>query len=922
MAALDTATPENFECLGFADFVVDVAGHTLTGAGGRDVPMTRAEFALLVAFLRAPGRVLSRDHLLDAVAGRRSMPFDRGIDVLVSRLRRKIEQDPGSPRLILTAPGVGYRFTERPHTGVARPEPRIGAGEPQPRLTERRQLTVMLCGFGATGGVPAPLDPEDLASSLPGYQALGERVISRFGGIVAKSVNDCVLGYFGYPEAAEDDAEQAVRAGLAMIRYVPSLDGRLRARVGIATGLVVFGTPAGHASGPPAALGEAVEFATQLLGLAAPGTVVISASCRGLTRGRFEYQPLAMTADSFDCPKRAFRVTGERPTASRFEALREGRLTPLFGRTEELELLLRLWRRAASGEGQIVMVSGEAGIGKSRLTAALQEAIAAREERWDRLEWFCSPHHRDSALHPVIAQLERTAGFGYEDTPEVRLAKLEALLAAERPTPEEFDLAAHLLGVPTDGRYPRLDLSPQLRRERTLDALLRWAEVLANTQPVLAVLEDAHWADPTTLELLDLLAARMDDLALLLVVTHRPEFRAPWAGQAHVMELRLSRLSRRDTAAFAEQVAGGAGTLPPEVMEEIVERTDGVPLFIEELIRAALEAGGEVGPQAASPVAPTVPPTLYTSLTARLDRLGATARQVVQAGAAIGREFGHDLLVAIASVPDNALESTLQRLEDAELIHRRGIPPEATYSFRHALLRDAAYSMLLREPRRALHARIAEAIIRLRRDAVEREPQLLAWHYTGAGLAERAIGFWRRAGEQSVAQFANREAIGHFEQALELVEALPPGANRDRFQADLRLAQVAPLMAIHGVGSQAVETCAARVKAFGDRLTDWPGAFAASKVVWHTCLMRQPVPTALPLAHDLLRTAERYGDPAHIAIACRALGYSLYIAGEQGEADPVLARGIALADGLEDADFAVYGENPRIICRINRGMVL
>jgi class 3 adenylate cyclase len=897
MTSPDRSTPEAFECVGFGDFVVDVAGHTLTGGDGRDVPLTRAEFTLLLAFLRAPGRVLSREHLLDAVAGRRSAPFDRSIDVLVSRLRRKIEPDPSSPSLILTASGMGYRFAERPRTSVARPEPMIGAADRQSRSTERRQLTLILCGLGAVGA--SPLDPEDWASLLPGYRALGAQVIGRYGGMLAKSVNDSVLAYFGYPEAAEDDAEQAVRAGLALVREVPSIDDRLCVRVGIATGLVVIGTPSSDPSGLPTALGECVELANQLLGLAAPGRVAISASCRRLTRGRFEYQSLP-TVGGFACSEGAFQVTGDRPSKSRFEAFHEGGLTPLVGRTEELELLLRRWRRAASGEGQIVLASGEAGIGKSRLVAALQETIAAAGEKHERFEWFCSPHHQERALHPVITWLERAADFAYDDAPEARLSRLEAVLAAGEPTQEELRLIADLLGVPTAGRYPSLNLNPQLRRERTFDALIRWVLVLASTRPVLGVLEDAHWADPSTLELLDLLAARMDSVPLLLVMTYRPEFRAPWAGQAHVTELRLSRLDRRDNAALVEQIAGGPDKLAPEVVAQIVERTDGVPLFIEEVTRAALEVAGETSVHAAFRGAARVPATLHASLTARLDRLGATARQVAQAGAAIGREFGHDLLAAIAGVADEALGSALRRLEDAELLHRRGVPPEATYTFRHALLRDAAYGMLLREPRRALHARIAEAIVSLRPDAAEREPHLLAWHYTGAGLVQPAIGLWHRAGERSVAQFANREAIGYFERALELVETLPAGVKRDGLEAELRLAQVVPLIAIYGYGSRAVEACATRAKQLGECLPDWPGRFYAHRVAWSSCLSRQPVPRTVALARDLLVLAERNGDPAQIALACRALGWSLFCAGKPAEADPVIARGVAVADAPAD----------------------
>jgi class 3 adenylate cyclase/tetratricopeptide (TPR) repeat protein len=789
-------------------------------------------------------------------------------------------------------------------------------------VAERRQLTLLFCDLAGSTALSARLDPEDLREVMARYYEVASEVFKQHAGYIAEFLGDGLLVYFSWPTAREHDAERAVRAGLAAAEAVAQITtpaGSLAVRVGIATGPVVVGDILNSdETRKRNVIGETPNLAARLQSQANPGEIVADETTRRLTGAMFEWVNLgASELKGLPHPVRIWRAVGKAAVASRSEALHTRRLSPLIGREEELELLVRRWRRAASGEGQIVLISGEAGIGKSRLVAALQEAIAASGDNCERLEWFCSPHYRDSALHPVIARLERAAGFMHEDAPEVRLAKLEASLAAGHPTPEEFSLVADLLGVPTRGRHPRLDLSPQLRRERTLGALLRRAEALANAQPVLGVLEDRHWADPTTLELLEMLAARVESLRLLLVITNRPEFCTPWAGQARVTELRLNRLGRRDKAALIEQVAGGAGTLSPEVVEEIAERTDGVPLFIEELTKAAVEAGGEANLQA-FPAAAAVPATLYTSLTARLDRLGAAARQVAQASAAIGREFDHDLLAAIAGVPRDAFESALRRLEDAELIHRSGVPPEATYSFRHALLRDAAYGMLLRDPRRALHARIAEAIARLRPEAAEREPQSLAWHYAGAGLAERAIGYWRRAGERSVAQFANREAVGYFQRALQLIEVLPPGAERDRLEADLRLSLVVPLRDIHGSGSDAVEACAARAKELGERLPGWPGRFAAHRVVLGSCLARQPVPRAVALARDLMSLAEGSGDPIPIAIACQALGYSLYITGKPAEADSVLARGIDLADSSGGTEFAAYGQDPRIVCRLDR----
>jgi hypothetical protein len=500
--------------------------------------------------------------------------------------------------------------------------------------------------------------------------------------------------------------------------------------------------------------------------LAEPGAVVLDEATRRLTGALFEWADLG-TAElkGFRHPVRAWRALREGQVESRFVALRSGGAAPpLVGRDEELELLLRLWRRARAGEGQVVLLGGEAGIGKSRLVAALREAL--RGDGHERLDWFCAPQHRGSALHPVITRLERAAAFAPSDAPEAKLAKLRALLAPGDPTQEEVGLVADLLGLRAEGHGPGTDLDARQRRERTLAALLRRVQALAARRPVLGVFEDAHWADPTTIELLDLMVGRAAGLPLLLVVTHRPEFRAPWANQAQVAELRLDRLGPRDSAALVGRVAAaaGAGALPPEVVEGIVERTDGVPLFAEELTRAVLEAGyNGAGAQAV----PAVPATLHASLAARLDRLGPAAKRAAQAGAAIGREFDQDLLAAAVDMPDHDLAPALRRLEDAGLVHRRGAPPGATYSFRHALLRDAAYGMLLRGQRRTLHARVAEALEELRPEAAEREPQVLAWHCANAGLTDRAVALWRRAGERSAARYANLEAAEHFRRALE-----------------------------------------------------------------------------------------------------------------------------------------------------------
>jgi class 3 adenylate cyclase/predicted ATPase len=798
---------------------------------------------------------------------------------------------------------------------------------------ERRQLSVLFCDLADSTALSARLDPEDLREVIGAYHRVVTEALRRQGGYVAKFLGDGVLAYFGWPRAYEDDAERAVRAGLAATEAVRRLEttvGPLAARVGIATGPVVVGEIVGEGEARErGVVGETPNLAARLQSLAEPGAVVLDEVTRRLTGALFECADLGEAAlKGVPHPVRAWRALGEGAIESRYEALRttSTAVMPLIGRREELELLLRGWQRARAGEGQVVLLSGEAGIGKSRLAAALQAAVTASGEPHGRLDWSCSPHHQDTALHPVAARLERAARLTHEDAPGARLAKLEALLAPGDPTPEEVGLIADLLGVPTNGRDPGPDLDPRQRRERTLAALLRRVEALAGRHPVLGVFEDAHWADPTTLELLDRLVARASGLPILLLVTYRPDFHAPWAGRAHVTELRLGRLGRRDNAALVERVAGGAGALPSEVMEEIVERTDGVPLFVEEVTRAVLETGrGAAGAQAtfsaAVPAALAVPAMLHASLAARLDRLGAAAKQVAQAGAAIGREFGHDLLAEVAGLPDSVLAAALRRLETADLVRRRGAPPEAVYAFRHALLRDAAYGMLLRERRRELHRRTAEAIARLHPDIAEREPEVLARHWAEAGAAEAAAGYYRRAGERSVARFANREAISHFQQALELLERLVPGEERDRLEAELRLAQAVPLTAIHGHGSEAVEACALRAVELGERLSGWEGHFAAHRLAWNSCNLRQPIPRAVALARNLLSSTEGTGELARSAVACRALGFSLFLAGELTEANLVVERGLALADGLAGGAFAAYGEDPRVVCRIHRGQI-
>jgi len=610
---------------------------------------------------------------------------------------------------------------------------------------ERRQLTVMFCDLVDSTGLSVRLDPEDLRAVIGGYHRCVAAVIERSGGFVAKYMGDGVLAYFGYPRADEHDAERAVRAGLALVEAVGRLDtaarAPLQARVGIATGLVVVGDLIGEGEARErSVVGETPNLAARLQALAEPGTVVIAPGTQRLTSGLFDYEDLGPIAiRGLAAPVTASRVLRESGAESRFEALRAAR-TLLVGRDKELALLQRRWQQAKAGKGSIVLLSGEPGIGKSRLAQTLIDHLSA--EPHTRLRLFCSPHYQDHALYPTITQLERAAGFRREDTANERLDKLEAVLAQATDDPgEAVPLLAALLSLPIGGRYRPLDLTPQRQKERTLRALVAQVEGLAARQPVLMLFEDAQWSDPTSLELAGLIADRVPVLPVLLIVTFRPEFAPPWTGRQHVISLALNRLAPRQRAELIAGITGGKA-LPEEIAAEIIDRTDGVPLFVEELTKAVLEAGTQrAAALSATPrTAASVPATLYASLVARLDRLGPVAKDIVQRGAVIGREFGYELLALTTGLATAQLCDALDPLVDSGLVFVRGTPPDAVYTFKHALVRDAAYETLLRSRRQELHARIIEVLEGQFADLVERQPDLLAHHCTEAGLIAKVDG--------------------------------------------------------------------------------------------------------------------------------------------------------------------------------------
>jgi predicted ATPase len=677
---------------------------------------------------------------------------------------------------------------------------------------------------------------------------------------------------------------------LALVDAVGELEAPepLQLRIGIATGLVVVGDLVGAGSAREQAIvGETPNLAARLQALAEPNHIVIAESTRRQIGALFNLADLGpQSLKGFAEPTRAWRVVAENRALGRFEALRSA-ATPLVGREEEIELLLRRWTRTKRGEGQVVLLAGEAGIGKSRLTAALMERISA--EPHTRLRYFCSPQHIDSALYPIIGQMERAAALAHDDTPCAKLDKLDALLAPSATSPEDAGLLAEMLSLANDGRYPILALPPEQRRARTLGALIARVEALARQYPVLMIFEDAHWSDPTSLEVLGRTIDRIAKLRVLLVMTFRPEYAPPWIGQPDVTVLTLNRLAVGEVGTLIDRVAGNHA-LPAGARQDIIERTDGIPLFVEEMTKAVLEAGSERAARDAVASVPftaaAVPASLHASLLARLDRLGA-AKRVAQIGAAIGRDFSHALLDAVVGEPEAELDAALDRLVAAGLLFRQGVPPHATYLFKHALVQDAAYGTLLREGRRALHARIAEILERGFAEIGERQPELLARHCAEAGLVEKAALLWGKAGQQSLERSSLVEAIEQISRAIALIAALPATTARRREQLGLQVALINPLLHVKGFASPETRAAAKRAmhlieqaQKLGEAPDDPLLPFAALYGIWLTFCVAFDGHMVRKLAEQFLSLAEKQDAVAPRLLAHRIMGVSALFLGE------------------------------------------
>ncbi|HZP71185.1 MAG TPA: adenylate/guanylate cyclase domain-containing protein [Pseudolabrys sp.] len=807
----------------------------------------------------------------------------------------------------------------------------IASSELSPMVAaERRHLTVMICDLVGSTALSARLDPEDMGAVIDAFQATCARITLAYDGFLADFRGDGILAYFGYPRAHEDDAERTVRAGLDIAAAVAGLKTRseepLSVRIGIATGLVVVGDLGGEGKlREHTVIGDTPSLAARLQALAEPGTVVIAASTRRLLGDVFRLRDLGLhKVKGIADPIAAWSVSGLSSSESRFQSGHAAGLTELINREAELDFLLKRQRLAWKGEGQVVLITGEPGIGKSRLVAALQERVA--DQPHVTLPYQCSAYHTNSALYPFISRIERAAGFKADDTPDQRLDKLEEFLAIPpHRVPETAPLFASLLSIPYGDRYPRLTLNPTQQRRRTLAAMLDRFEALARQKPILLLIEDAQWADATSLELLDLTIERVRQLPVLALFTLRPDFEPPWVGLSNVGTLRLGRLDRSNVESIVTQVAGGRA-LPPEVMSQIVDKTDGNPLFVEELTKAVLEGDILVEDSGSyrlkGPLPPlAIPATLQDSLMARLDRL-APVKEIGQIGAAIGREFSFSLMREVTGRDEPSLKSALAKLEQAELLFRQGEPPDAIYTFKHALVRDAAYESLLKSRRHHLHGQIARTMEEKFPDIVANQPEIVARHFTEAGLVDPAVSYWLKAGNLALSRSANA-AVDHLQQGLKLIPDIENPMSRNKSELLLQTSLGNALRATRGWSTDSVKHAYTRAlqlcKESGLDEHTFPAVFG----LWTWNFLREPLGQAQSLAEQLLGTAENVGDSVYKVLAHQALGFTLFAQGKLAAAHAELESSIKLCeDNKASAYFELSAQDPRVHARAYDGMVL
>ena len=787
------------------------------------------------------------------------------------------------------------------------------AERPQP---ERRQLTVLFCDLVGSTMLANRLDPEEMRDLILSYQGVCNTAIRGFDGTITRYIGDGILALFGYPHAHEDDAERAVRSALDIVKAVSIMVVQgdrpepLAVRIGIATGLVVVGDLiGGGAAEEQAVFGETPNLGARLQALAEPNSVVIAMSTRALIGERFDCADLgAHTLKGFAEPVRAWRVLAPRRVGSRFEAAQPVGVSPLVGRKEHLARLLWLWQEANQHRGRAVLLGGEAGIGKSRVVEALRERI--QDTPHVLLRYQCSPHYINTALYPVIQQIENAAGIGHEDTPSLKLEKLAAWVQAGPDFADAVSLLGALLSIPTGARYPAQAMSPQLQKDRTFGLLLDLMQRLARERPVLMVGEDLHWADPTTLEFLGRLIALVGDMNILIVLTLRPEFSAPWRDLPHVERRDLERLAPEEALGLAMQVAG-VQQLPKSLIEQVVARTDGVPLFVEELTRALLGAGLV---DASTPLPPySIPFTLQDSLMARLDQLGR-AKLVAQVSGAIGREFSYEMLEAVVPLSRERLREDLQVLEQTGLVRARQGSGSPVYTFKHALVQEAAYQSMLIARRRDLHLRIAEVLENRFPQTARDAPELVAHHWTEAGIAERAIASWLVAGLRASERSEYREAIGHLRRGLALIPKLTDEQTRRERELELLLALGPALITTEGGGTPGVGTLYSRALELCEGTPASNHHFAAHWGWWRASMDHH---MGRERADKLLGLAQNLSEPVLLLQAHHCQWATLYMLGAHDECRRHIDAGLELYDLKHHRTNAVlYGGHDARVCAL------
>lgn len=823
--------------------------------------------------------------------------------------------------------GVSLGHRKRLLRAISNDADFVPQGPLRAERAERRQLTVMFCDLVGSTGLSIRFDPEDLRSIIGEFQTCCEAAIKEFGGNVARYMGDGLLVYFGYPSASEHDPESAVRAAKGIVSAVAQLSPgpglKLQTRIGIATGAVVVGDLIGEgAAQEQSVVGETPNLAKRLQGLAAPDSIVVSEVTRRLVGGLFEYADLGLhSVRGFDVPVPAWRVGDELPVDSRFEAFHSpAKLSRLVGRDREIEQVMQLWTRASGGEGQTAVLIGEAGIGKSRLALQLREQLAQCPHT--ELRYSCVTYYQDSALFPIINHLEREAGFAKNESSAVKLDKLEAMLLKYfTDIASTAPLFASLLSIPAEQRYPPLDLGPRLQKEKTFAALVDLLSALASERPVLLILEDLHWVDPTTLELIDRVVKWVPDRPVFLLMTARPSFQVQWSNE-ECTTMHLNRLSHSQSAAIIADICSGK-SLPRVLGEQILDKADGIPLFVEELTKTMLESSQLVEHAdhfefGGSRLELIVPNTLRDSLTSRLDRLG-TAKDITQVGAVIGRQFSYELLAAVVPHGTKELRDGLNRLADSELVNCVGRPPHSTYTFRHALIQDTAYSSLLLSERRRLHNRVAEVLDQ----GADQRPELLAYHYTKAGEHRKAIVHWQEAGDQARNRAAHAEAVQHLKTALELVSALPYDEERGQLELRLHVALGINLEAVKGYASDEVAENYARARELCEKLgyTTERVPVLLGQYVFH--LVGGDYHIARELAEQCMQFSEHSSRADYLIESCAALGHVLPYLGQLEESVPILRRCVALSALHRGKSFTpITAQDPAIASLCQLGVVL